>query len=503
MKRKALLDTNIIIHRETNRILNQDIGTLFKWLEKAGYEKSIHQVTIDEIGNFENPDILKTFTVKMNSYDKLKTTAPMSQEVKNISLKHDKNENDRNDTIILNELYCGRVDILITEDKKIHDKATDLNISSKVFTINTFLEKVYAENPSLVDYKVLSIRQKLFGDLDINDLFFQSLKDDYPGFEAWFNKKAQEQAYVTINGVNKKILSFLYLKKEGEEESYHDIEPRMLPKVRLKVGTFKVISNGVRLGERFLKIIFDNALRQSVNEIYVTIFDKRDEQLRLIQLMEDWGFRKFGKKNNGELVYVRSFERRFNVIDPKETFPYISSNKKIYLVPIYPDYHTQLLPDSILNTEDPNEFLDSEPHMNSISKVYVTRSLERDVSKGDILIFYRTGGYHKSVVTTLGLVDDVFKKIQSEEEFKEKCRKRTVLSEKQLSAQWTYKKNPPFIINFLHCLSFPKRLNLKALIELGIIKDVSSAPRGLVRISKEQFLTIIRETASNESIIVD
>ena len=38
---------------------------------------------------------------------------------------------------------------------------------------------------------------------------------------------------------------------------------------RLKVGTFKVESTGFRLGERFVKIIFDNALQRNVDEIYV------------------------------------------------------------------------------------------------------------------------------------------------------------------------------------------------------------------------------------------
>ena len=57
------------------------------------------------------------------------------------------------------------------------------------------------------------------------------------------------------------------------------------PKKRLKIGTFKVISNGLRLGERFVKIIFDNALKNHVQEIYVTIYDKRSEQKRLIELL--------------------------------------------------------------------------------------------------------------------------------------------------------------------------------------------------------------------------
>lgn len=57
-----------------------------------------------------------------------------------------------------------------------------------------------------------------------------------------------------------------------------------------------MINNGFRLGERFMKIIFDNALKNKVDEIYVTVFDKRDEQRRLIDLLEQWGFILWGKK---------------------------------------------------------------------------------------------------------------------------------------------------------------------------------------------------------------
>jgi hypothetical protein len=39
----------------------------------------------------------------------------------------------------------------------------------------------------------------------------------------------------------------------------YDITPIFEMKRRLKIGTFKVNSTGFRLGERFLKIIFDTA----------------------------------------------------------------------------------------------------------------------------------------------------------------------------------------------------------------------------------------------------
>ena len=46
---KVLLDTNIIIHRETKAPINKDIGKLFWWIDKLGYKKCIHPITKNEI----------------------------------------------------------------------------------------------------------------------------------------------------------------------------------------------------------------------------------------------------------------------------------------------------------------------------------------------------------------------------------------------------------------------------------------------------------------------
>lgn len=499
---KALLDTNIIIHREANRVSKQDIGILFRWLDKVKYTKYVHPIVFEEIRKNPNKVTVDTFNVKMDSYESLPTVAPMAPEVSIVSEKFDHSENDRNDSILLNEVYNDRVDILISQDKKIHKKANELGIADKVYTINSFLEKVYAENPELVGYNVLSVQQKYFGDLDFSDDFFDSLKEDYPGFDKWFKRKANEKAYVTINKKNEKILSFLYIKKEGVDEVYSDIEPIFKPKKRLKVGTFKVVSNGVRLGERFLKIIFDNALANKVEEIYVTIFDKRDDQRRLIILLEEWGFKLWGTKG-GELVYVRDFSKQFISENPKECYPYISIEKNIFIVPIYPEYHTELMPDSILHNESKLDFIDDEPHRNSISKVYISRSWERNLETGDIIIFYRTGGFYKSVVTTIGVVDKVFLNIKNEEDFLRICRKRSVFTDAKLREYWNYNpKNRPFLVNFLYVYSFPQRINFKQLIEIGVFRDIEDAPRGFKKISKENFKLILKETKTDEGFII-
>jgi predicted nucleic acid-binding protein len=501
---KVLLDTNIVIHREAATVVNEDIGVLFKWLDNLHHEKCIHPVTAEELEGYEDRKGRKTFAVKLANYNILKTRAPLGDQVQAISNQLDKNQNDLNDTLIVNELYSGRVDALITEDKKLFNKASLLGIADRVYTIDAFLEKVTAENPELADYKVLAVQKDHFGNFDLVDDFFESLKDDYPDFEKWFNRKADEEIYVCRS--EGKLIALLYLKMEGVGEDYTDINPPLSRKKRLKIGTFKVALNGFRLGERFLKIVFDNALRLGVNEIYVTTFNKRIEQQRLINQFEEYGFKLHGyKRGRGgdELVYLRSFSRVADRSSPKLTYPFFSTRRHIFIVPIYPEYHTELFPDSILRTESPAAFVENDPHRNAISKVYISRSIERNLNPGDVIVFYRTGGYHKSVVTTVGVVENAIDNIGNEVDFIRLCRQRSVFSDEELSRHWNEKRNRPFIVNFLYTYSFPRRINLKRLIEIGVIHSVNDAPRGFTQISVKNLKDILRECQADENIIVD
>ena len=299
------------------------------------------------------------------------------------------------------------------------------------------------------------------------------------------------------------------MKVEDTDEKYNDIEPRFIPKKRLKIGTFKVVSNGVRLGERFLKIIVDNAIQYKVEEIYVTIFEKTEEQIRLINLLEDWGFIRHGKKG-GEIVLTKDFIPDYKADNPKISYPFISTNTNVFLVPIYPKYHTELLPDSYLNNESPKDFVENEPHTNAISKSYICRSIERNIKKGDIIVFYRTktpgqSAFFTSVITTIGIVEEKIDNIKDENEFILKCRKRSIFTDNYLKEFWNYSNYKPFIIKFLYVYSFAvgSRLNRKSLLDLKIISGEENELRGLRKITKEQFLTLLKETKTNESIIVD
>ena len=203
------------------------------------------------------------------------------------------------------------------------------------------------------------------------------------------------------------------------------------------------------------------------------------------------------------MVYVRDFSRKTDKVNLKQSYPFISRNTNCYIVPIYPNYHTELLPDSILNTESPAEFIEDFPHRNGINKVYVSRALEPHPQKGDILVFYRTGGYYKSVVSTVGVVQEIKYDFNSEDDFVLYCRKSSVFPENQLRAMWQYSSIRPFVVRFLYIYSFPHRINMKELIDFQVLSGINDAPRGFKQITKEQFNTILKETKSDESFIIN
>lgn len=262
------------------------------------------------------------------------------------------------------------------------------------------------------------------------------------------------------------------------------------------------------MGERFVKIIFDNALSQCVEDIYVTIFDHSLEHLRLIALMEDWGFKECGykkTKTGNEKVLVRNFIPQFDAEEPRHTYPYLSLTTRKFIVPIYPQYHTDLFPDSILRTESPADFVENKPNRNAVSKVYISRSFNRNLNPGDIIVFYRTafGGsaYYTSVATTIGLVESVVTDVSNEDEFVTLCRKRSVFSDNELREHWRYNKRiKPFVVNFLYVYTLPKRPNLKQLMEQKIIQ---SAPRGFEPITDISFKKLLEISNAKSCFIVD
>ena len=338
----------------------------------------------------------------------------------------------------------------------------------------------------------VNIIHKTFKEIDLQDSFFQSLREDYAGFDDWFRKKRNQDAFVQYDE-NQKIIGFLYLKIE--EQIVEDVEPSIIADKILKVGTFKIDAHGTKMGEQFVKIIMDYAANEKVDVCYVTIYEKYKT---LTNLVKQFGFELYGVK--GEPPHVENvYLKHMNSItgDIKKDFPMIiCANAKKYLLSIYPEYHSVMFPDSILTTENKNIITDVS-YTNSIHKVYVCSMWQTEMLKyGDIVVIYRTAepgktAEYSAVATSVCVVEDV--KNQNEfisfEEFYKYVKKYSVFKENDL--RYWYDKGGCRVIKMTYNAAMKKRIVRHDLIEkIGLERN---SYWGFFELTDRQFEKIINE----------
>ncbi len=347
----------------------------------------------------------------------------------------------------------------------------------------------------------VQISKRPFSEVDINDPFFDSLKAAYRGFEQWFARKADELAYVGYDE-DGNVRAFVYLKRE--DETVADVVPH-IPGPCLKVGTLKIDAHGTRLGERFVKIIFDELRHQGLSLAYVTIFR---EQERLIDLLARYGFVEAGLKGD-ELVYTKRMPTQTG--DHLFDYPVVrATDVQKWMLAIRPDFHTRLFPDSILNNESPH-IIQDVPETNGIHKVYIGRMFDFPLlSPGDCLIIYRCQNaragrpWFQSVATSLCVLEEIRPKrdFRDERDFLEYCRRYSVFSDTEIIGQYRTRGNL-HALKMTYNFAFPRRPNLQRMVEHGAVPHPREGQyMGLLRLSDEAFSTILRLGELDERLAV-
>lgn len=335
------------------------------------------------------------------------------------------------------------------------------------------------------------LRLERFQDIWFEDPFFDSLKADYIEFGEWFKKKGDHQAFTFRNDAGL-LDGFLYLKIEVEP--ILDTIPPLPQCRRLKIGTFKINPHGTRLGERFIKRAFDVAVEQGVDALYVTIFEKHTA---LVELFMKYGFvqRAIKQTTNGqELVLERRLELVFG--DVVLDYPRIPiTGDRHFILSLYPEWHSRLLPDSLLKTEN-SSILQDVSHSNSIHKIYLAAmgGIEQ-LRRGDTLLIYRTaqGGpaYYTSVVTSLCVVEELanISQFSTVEKFLAYSAPYSIFTETELRNLYRQRRYP-WIIRFTYNLALRKRPNRKALVEQVGLN--ANGYWGFFQISTQQLNSILQ-----------
>ncbi|MBM6550307.1 hypothetical protein [Marinomonas ostreistagni] len=342
-----------------------------------------------------------------------------------------------------------------------------------------------------------------FSNINLNDPFFDSLKADYIEFSDWFNRKAnaQDAAYVLYD-TNQHIEGFMYLKIE--DGGVNDVSPPLPNGRHLKIGTFKFESAGTRRGERFIKKMFDLAFEFNADNIYVTVFSKHDY---LMTLFQRYGFIIHGSKNTPNGIENVLTKDMYNTKpDMLENYPMVNYNSRKYLLSIYPNYHTRMLPDSILNNET-HDIIRDVSYTNSIHKIYLCAAYGvENLRRGDSLIIYRTSdrpgqAWYRSVITSLCVVEEVRSvyDFPTLNDFLKYTSAYSVFTHDELVYFYNSKKYP-HIIKFTYNTALKKRVTRGQLIEAGCIQDTRI---NLLEISDSQFIDMLQLGNVNERFIIN
>lgn len=352
-----------------------------------------------------------------------------------------------------------------------------------------------------------SIQKMAFQDVMFEDPFFDSLKESYVEFAEWAKRKAGEgeEAYVLLDEASK-VHAFLYVKEEHGVVA--DINPPLNTDRCLKIGTFKIDAHGTRLGERFVKKIFDEAIVRKIKHIYVTVFPQHEP---LIDILKRYGFLEYGDKrteNGTEKVFLKDFNKIHN--DILLDYPVVNvRGHRIWLLSIYPQWHTKLFPDSILTTEH-TSIVEDLSHTNSVQKVYIAwmRGME-SINSGDCLVIYRTkeegkSGWYSSVATSLCVVEESRPRssFSNVEEFIDYSRVHSVFKEDELRELYNRRRGSEMhVIRMTYNVALPKRPNRQRLVEeAGLDRD---AYWGFMAVPPVSFTKIIEMGQVYEGTVIN
>ena len=353
----------------------------------------------------------------------------------------------------------------------------------------------------------MDLQLQPFGNINLADPFFDSLKAAYPEFSEWYNKKALQgaEAYV-FHDAEGGVTDFLYMKVETE--AMEDVVPVLPAKRRLKVGTFKLKARGTRRGERFMKKIMDRAIAEAVDEIYVTIFPTEELEY-LIEQFVKFGFAHVADKphEGREAEWVLMKDMAAVKKDVMTDYPKVmAKGHRKWLLAIKPMWHTKLFPDSILTNESYDLVQDCTP-TNGIYKTYISWNPDcGQMRKGDLVTIYRTSdgqgpSWYSSVTTSVCTVLETrtWFNFANVDEFL-KYTRYSVFEETD-RRKWFNTQRGLVVIRMLYNVAFTKRVIRKDMIEQAGMD--AQARWSLMEMTEDQFRKIVKLGEADERYFID
>ncbi|MEO1151001.1 MAG: GNAT family N-acetyltransferase [Pseudomonadota bacterium] len=476
-----LIDTNVFIGLEDDQEIHSDFSSLLNLTGKNGVKVFIHEAAKDDI---ERDKITKRKKISLSKLDKFQVI----KKVKGLTPEKLANQfgplpkpNDVVDAQLLHALAINIADFLVTEDGGLHKRVAKYapEISGRVLYVGdavSLLTSTY--EPTRVPFR--AVEEVDAHTIPKDDRIFESLRDDYDGFDSWWEEKCVKKfrkCWIVDDGG---IAGILVRKDETKNDTDATIPANKI----LKICTFKVRpeNRGIKLGELLLKQALWYAQSNNYDLAYVTTYPKQEA---LIGLLEYYGFQKTIEAKDGELTYERRFSReRIRPLSEECLYDLARSNYprfctrnpvEAFGIPIRESYHDELFPELNQNTQQDffePKGLSGNPRRpgNTIRKVYLCRAQANLVKPGSLLFFYKGKSHFppSQALTVVGIFEDM-SLAKSTGDLLTMTGGRSVYSQDQLSGWNASAERPVKVINFLLAAYIAEAITLPTLKEKGVM----------------------------------
>ncbi|OWY15565.1 GNAT family N-acetyltransferase [Thioclava sp. F34-6] len=481
---RYLIDTNVFIGLEDDREIDPNFSHLLQLASKHSVRIFVHEAARDDIARDKDTSRRRISLSKFAKFAPLSKVRGLTTSELSRKFGYLRKANDVVDATLLHALSLDLADFLVTEDRKLHERARKHapELSDRLLFVadaTSLLESIYEP----IDVPIRYIEEIEAHAVPLDDPIFESLRDDYDKFDEWWKKCVSElrKCWIVARPGSQGIAGILVRKDEASRYSDATLSGTKI----LKICTFKVApeNRGIKLGELLLKQVLWFAQTNGYDLVYLTTYPKQNA---LIELLDYYGFQQTLERDDGELLYEKTFSRERLILPEGESvfsaqrtnYPRFSTESFIhgYGVPILEAYHDELFPElRDLRQADMFEHVGlyggpSRPG-NTIRKVYLSRSSANLKEPGSLLFFYK--GKSKSTpsqaITSVGIFENM-ELAHSTKELMQLAQRRSVYSEAQLDKLGATYDRPVKVINFLLAGYFREPVDLKELREIGAIK---------------------------------
>lgn len=487
MSTRVIVDTNIIIALEENKLVDETVSSLLALLQSNNVQVLIHPASFLDIERDNDLERRQIKLSKLKRYTQLSSPPDLDRELFENSNVHIGGENDEVDCTILTALARNAVHFLITNDRRLHGKARKLALGNRVFTALQAYESFSAAfakfSVSLPNLEKVHLHE-ISAELDSS--IFDSLREGYLEFNDWFNRIAREgrEAWIARDNEGKLGAICIYkVEEDAQVTSKCKLNGKALKLCTLKVG---VNIRGQKMGELILKAAFRHATKNKIQNIYITA---KKHHTELIEMLDEFGFHDVGEEaKNNDTVFVKSHptEPPQSEITPVEYHinyaPHYKAGSEIrkFLIPIKPDYHAVLFPDYGDSHQMTLPIFPQNTAGNALKLAYLCKSKIKKMRPGDIAIFYRS--QDSMACTTIGIIESV-DRMADPDIILEKVIKRTVYTRNEIEEIC---KDGCLVTLFRLQAHFVQPVGMKDLESIGIKGPLQS----IREISDEEFKKI-------------